>query len=289
MNHKIRNSIILTMVVFILLAAAFCFWFYSQPFSGSKISIAKALPFPAAFVDGHPIFARELVRRLSLAEQYSTSNKQKTSTDIILGQLIDEKNTQIIAQKYGVSVGSKQLDDELEKIKNQSPKNFTALLKSYGISESTFKLEILKPDILRTNLLSWFNAQRSINSTQYALADSLKQQITSASSSTSTFATLVKNYSQDPGSKTMQGDMGFVEINNMLTELKAPLDSAKPGDVIILPSRYGIHIFQIIAADRNGPNNSPRLEIKQIFLQAGDFSSWFNGEINNIKVKRLLK
>ena len=210
----------------------------------------------------------------------------------VLDEMIEEKKTDIVAAQHGVSVSSSELNTQLNNIKSQanqqSPNGFNALLGQYNLNEKQFTNDVLKPELLFTDLNLWFNSQRNLNSKEYDLADSIKAQLTSASSSSSTFASLVQQYSQDDTSKQTNGDLGFVDINNLLPEFKTALDGTKPGDIKIAASRYGIHIFQVVARDNNGPSSTPRAEVKQIFLNGEDFNAWYTNETKNIKIKKLI-
>lgn len=284
-NHSgtIKTIITITGAVAIVAFSAFSLWFYVGALTPFKTAVAKVIPYPAAMVNGHPILIKDVSDSLQLA---LLVNPQSVPTrQEILTQLLLQKDTQILADKYGVVVSNRQLDEEFNAEKNQDPQNFTAILKKYAMSEAEYKAHILKPYITSQNLQVWFNGQRSLNTDQYLLADSVKSQILNSSSSTSTLISLVKEYSQDPISQGFYGDSGFTEINSLLPELRAPLDSAKVGDVDIVPSRYGIHVIAVTAIDRNGNNNSPRLMLRQIFLKPANYNSWFNQEIKNIKTK----
>jgi parvulin-like peptidyl-prolyl isomerase len=201
-------------------------------------------------------------------------------------QITSAQQTAAVARKYGVSVGQAQLDQQLILLKQRTP-NFSQLLVQYGLSENNFKTSVLKPELLYTNLEVWFNSQKTLNPSAYALADSLKQQLTATSATSSLFARLAVAYSQDKTTAATNGDLGFVETGNVWPEFQAALDTAKFGDVQIVPGRDGLYIFQILAKDSNGPNSSQRAEVKEIYLKTNSFEDWYNNEIKNIKIKNI--
>jgi hypothetical protein len=248
--------------------AVFSFWFYNSGPSNFKNKVASVVPYPAAIIDGRPIYIKDLLKHNNINE------------------LISEKQTAIVADKFGVTVSGDQLNSQFGQIKGQA--DFSSLLLQYSLSESDFKNNVLKPQLLYTNLRLWFNGQRSLNPNEYALADIIKSQISGANGASSTFASLVSKYSKDDSTKKMEGNLGFVEVNNLWPEFQAAFDSLKSGDVQTVAGRDGLYIFQIRNKDNNGPNNSPRVEIGEIYLKMANFDTWYNNEIKNINIKKLI-
>ena len=274
-----------------VMAGLLIVWFYGTPCNSTKDSVAKILPFPAALVNNKPVYIKTVLDRVNSA---TGASKQLTGTDLrneILNQIIGEKETEIVAGRHDVYVTEKELNDQFTTLRQEmsesSSTEFSALLKQYNLSENEFKNNVLKPELLLTNLQIWFNGQASLNKKQYDIAQTIQETLKSTSSS-STFASLVLKYSQDNNSEYLGGNEGFVAVNNLLPEFKRVLDGTKAGDVVVAPGRYGIYIFQVIAKDNGGEDNSPRVELQQIFLKPSDFNAWYNNQIKDIKIKIFL-
>jgi parvulin-like peptidyl-prolyl isomerase len=296
-KHIRKIAIILGVIIggLLVVAGILAIWFYKTPSSSLKDKIGRVLPLPAVFVSGQPIFMSSFLERVNSAQAIYGSvvnMDQNTIREQVLNQMIEEKKTGIIANKFGVPVSAKELNDQFNSIKDQasqqSVSGLATLLGKYNLTENQFKNEVLKPELEYTDLMLWFNSQRTLNPKEYLLADSIRSQVLSANSSTGTFASLVQQYSQDTNSKVLDGDMGFVEITGLLPEFRQSLDSAKVGDVVIAPSRYGLHIFKIEFKDNNGKNNASRIQIKQVFLRTEDFNKWYQDETKNIPIKKLI-
>lgn len=254
--------------VLVILIGIFSIWFYSSPASNFKNRVASMLPFPAAFVGGHPVYIKDVLRRNNL------------------DQLVQQQQVIVVADKYGISVGKPQLDGQFNLIKQQTP-NFSSLVNQNGLTEAEFKTSVLKPELLYTNVRVWYNGERSLNKDVYSLADSIKQQLSATSATSSLFSDLAARYSQDEATKNMGGDLGFVNIGSLWPEFQSVFDSMSVGDARIVPGRDGVYIFQIMAKDNNGPNNSLRAETREIYLQTSGFQEWYANETKNIKIIKL--
>ena len=90
-------------------------------------------------------------------------------------------------------------------------------------------------------------------------------------------AQLAASPSQDSFQQATGGDLGFVDITQLLPELRQVVGGMKVGDVKVIPSRYGINIMKL-----EGKNGN-QLHLRQIFLQGGNFQMWYNNETNGYR------
>ena len=76
------------------------------------------------------------------------------------------------------------------------------------------------------------------------------------------FSMLAKLYSQDPGSASKGGELGFFGRGDMVSEFEAAAFALKPGEVSpIVETQYGFHILQLIERRGNTVN------VRHILLQ----------------------
>jgi peptidyl-prolyl cis-trans isomerase D len=74
-----------------------------------------------------------------------------------------------------------------------------------------------------------------------AKAEGLLKQITGGAN----FADLARKYSEDPGSKSAGGELGFAKRGAMVAPFDTALFSQKIGDTKIVKTQYGYHIIQV--------------------------------------------
>lgn len=76
------------------------------------------------------------------------------------------------------------------------------------------------------------------------------------------FSMLAKLYSQDPGSASKGGELGFFGRGDMVTEFEAAAFALKPGEVSpIVETQYGFHILQLV--ERRGNT----INVRHILMQ----------------------
>ncbi|NTU59223.1 MAG: peptidylprolyl isomerase [Chlorobiaceae bacterium] len=61
------------------------------------------------------------------------------------------------------------------------------------------------------------------------------------------FASLAREYSDDPGSNSLGGDLGFVQKGELVSSFEAAAYALKPGQVSdVVESRFGYHLIQLL-------------------------------------------
>ena len=83
------------------------------------------------------------------------------------------------------------------------------------------------------------------------------------------FSMLAKLYSQDPGSASKGGELGFFERGRMVKEFEVAAVSLKPGEVSsVIETKYGYHLIQLI--ERRGNTVNARHILMQPKISATD-------------------
>lgn len=76
------------------------------------------------------------------------------------------------------------------------------------------------------------------------------------------FAELAKKYSDDPGSKTNGGDLGFIVRGQTVKEFEASAFSLKPNEISnLVKTEFGYHILQLL--EKQDPRVQPLEEVRE--------------------------
>ncbi len=286
---KVTGIIILGLLIVCGLFAA---WVIVGPASSVKTKLLSRLPLPLASVNGQIIPSTDLFVRYSIAQkayaQQPTTDMQQVKTQIY-NQLVREKETQILASRYGVSVSAGELNQQLQATKNdiaQDPStSFNDFLKEYGLTEQQFKTMVLAPNLLSTDLTVWFNSQSSLNPQTYQDLSSIQQQLAQGTA----FSALVPKYNQDPSTEATNGDMGFVPMDSIASEYQQNLEQTAVGGITEIINAQGIHVVKILAKDNNAANHGEEVHVQEILLQPADFNQWFNKQTKTFSIKKFIK
>ena len=287
---KKKKIIIISLILLLFIASlvAGLIWLYTGNFSDTKTRIITQARLPLGLVGDQLVSAKDINSRISLAEKIEGNDPTFDKTTVvnrIVDRIIDDKKIEVISENNQVSVGSKEIDKELERIIGVTSKGDRSLFEKkladgYGMSIDGFKSQVIKPDLLKVNLAKWYYSQPNLNKETYSKLEELNSKF-----STVEFSELVKQYSQDEDSKQFGGDNGFIKISEMIPELQDKFQDKKSDDIITAPSRYGIHVIKITEVDAEDPG---RIHVSQLFLKGSDLEQWLKQQIEQLKVIKLI-
>ncbi len=287
LNYK--KIIFWSLVAFFILAAVLFVWLLAGKATNAKRKVLENLPLPIALINNKPIYAKDFFKRYDLAKNFL--NPTQDSEELkkqIKDRLAYEEKVKQTAKSKNVSVDQKQLEKEYELFAQayqmQTGESLENALIARGINDGYFKNKILGFNVLLKNLALWHNTQKDLNQKPYRVADFLMQELNGGAD----FAGLASMYSQDENSKAFEGDLGYVEIFNLLFELQEPIDTGGAGKVLVLPSSLGLHIIKIEDKDNIGEQGGPRAHLRQIFLNTEDFNKWLETQIKTYKTKTII-
>jgi peptidyl-prolyl cis-trans isomerase SurA len=111
----------------------------------------------------------------------------------------------------------------------------------------------LKASVKLSHILFTIEAGDEAQKKARALIDSLLSLVRAGED----FATLARNYSEDPGSKDKGGELGFIQRGDFVKEFEEAAFALKPGEISdVVKSQFGLHIVQLI--DRRGEKINAR-------------------------------
>ncbi len=285
-NQKYLKITLSFIAVLFILLAIFLYWLYSGTLTPTKNKILNSLPFPMAFVNGQAISMSQFTFRYNLSNEVLNPafNLQKESSikNSVYNTLIQEAKINQIARANGVFVGSKEIDDTYKEQESKSDlendKSFDELLKIYHFDKHTYKNAVIKPELLLNALKIWFNSQKELNKILYEQANKVSQKISNGED----FKLLAKNYSQEEVEKSIEGDLGYLDISEILPELREQVSTIQTGEYKVIPSRFGLHIIKLEEKSGN------KIHLRQIFLNGTSFENWYLIESKKIKIIKLL-
>lgn len=267
-------------------------WLYTGSFSSAKEKVFSTIPLPAAIVDMKLVSGKMVIDRIDLAKQLSDA--QGAGAEVppadTFDQIIETKKIDALASKYKLSVPQEELETEYKNIikqyANDDENAFKdELQKTYGMSPEQFKNEVIKQELLQSELLVWFNQQSSLNQSTYDKINGFKSKIDSGTS----FDDVSKEYTSDEATKDFAGDSGVIPFDQLLPEFRKALAESKTGDVRIVASRYGLHMLKVLDVNNNGENGAKQIHLQQIYVKQEGFPEWLATETEKVRVVRLLK
>lgn len=182
----------------------------------------------------------------AMKEQYGEQTLQKLVYD------------KVLAEKYEVE--SKELDNKVQEIKDQSGANFEMLLMQNNIKDENELKEMLKSQLLIEKAAikdikvtedelkeSYENYKPEIKARHILVEDEetakeVKQKLDSGDK----FEKLAKEYSKDPGSAENGGDLGWFGPGKMVPEFEEAAYSLEVNEISEpVKSQNGFHIIQV--------------------------------------------
>lgn len=285
---KFIIALIVVVVAVIVIAGV---WLYTGKFNASKAKAFKQLSLPVALVSNKPVSGQEFMQRFELAEllfKDDPTYKIDETQGQILDQLIDDAKLKALAQDHDIVPSAEEIEAQYRALINQfaggdEAKFIELLQESYHLNVEEFKDKVIRPEVLRANLTIWYHQQQGLNQEAY----NKQQELLNKLDQGQPFEEVVKAYTQDEATKDFGGDTGFVKLSELVPEFKNALADKKNGDRVLIASRYGLHIVQVVEIDRT--QDEPSYHLQQIFVQGGNFDEWYAKQVESIKAVRLIK
>jgi hypothetical protein len=242
--------------------------------------IIKFLPLPAAFVNADAVLLGNYYDRVKIAQK--VENGSAINSSAILDQLINNKIAELIAKTKDVNFSNQDLETSYSNLQRSTGQQILGA--DYNLTESEFKKEIIEPDLIKTKLQIYLASNNKLNSQVYKNLDQAKTKLLAGAS----FDKVAAEYSDDARSAKIGGDLGFISYNDFIPEVYNALDQIKDKDAHVIVSRLGVHIVQVTAKDNNGPKNTTRYHLKQIYFKTTDYQKWFEKQKSFYSILKLV-
>jgi parvulin-like peptidyl-prolyl isomerase len=262
----------------------------------------KIIPFPAVVVNWKPLsyldYREDIKTLIKFYDQQKSASPDATVPDLatikkdVLDRAIkNELAAQIAEKRYNIKVSQQEIDDEFQKVVEQSGSQDQAekiLSEIYGWSVDQFKKKVLEPFLLQQKLQEAVAKDASLNPDKEEKA---KEILAEVKDGKETFEDLAKKYSED-SSAADGGDLGYFGRGEM-ADAKEFEDAAfklGPGEVSdLVQTRYGYHIIKVEDVLKNDAGEVTQVHARHILIKTKNLDDFLNEEMAKAKIWRLVK
>ena len=240
-------------------------------------TMEKIFPYPAAVVGNSLITMEDLSKEVGYINYFyqKTAPEQMPDNSLIEKQVVDrliqERVITKLSRDNGVSISSKEIDEQFNKIveENGGQEKVKEILNDlYGLDVKSFK-HLIQAQLLQEKLKDKFekdlqmqikvkhiliksapDATPEVKAAAQAKAQDLLNQIKNGAD----FAELAKQYSEDEASQGQGGELPFFSKGQNVVEFETAAFSLNPGEISdLVETQYGFHIIK--AEDKKGSIN----------------------------------
>lgn len=230
-RRQFRWILVFTIWVIVLLYVGFGIYFgreiYAKHSESPKVVFStKIYPFPAAFVGGNIIWAKDYYQQLAYIRTFSEKTRQPTLSEKdlrtqIINQLIENRLLSWEASKNGIRVTSRDVNDAFQKIVDQSGglSNVQKTLNDlYGMSEKEFK-DLVKEQVVKEKIQDNLIAQVKV--LHILVKDEGRaNEVATKAKNGEPWDQLAKTYSEDVKTRDNWGDLGWLARGNLVIDNK---------------------------------------------------------------------
>lgn len=242
----------------------------------------RYVPFPAMFVNSKVVTLGEYFTRLEVSETVKKTSLSSEQKQQLFNQMVLNKIAESLLSAKSVGISRDEVNTAYTLLKETTQK--PNLAKDYKLSERAFKSWFVYPDLAKVKLAVWLSSNKKLNKEAYSKYDLVMSKLNSAE-----FDALAIAYSEDALSAQLGGDLGYVSYKDLISEYFSAVEAAKDTKVHTAFTRYGIHIFKVLASDSKGPKDSKRYKVQQIFIKTGDFEQWLVAQKPSYTTLRLVR
>ena len=87
------------------------------------------------------------------------------------------------------------------------------------------------------------------------------------------FGLLAVEFSLDPGSGSLGGDLGCVVEGSFVAPFETAAYAAEPGEVVVAESQFGFHVIQVTSSGPATPEHHPQIDAERLVRMARDAES----------------
>lgn len=208
-----------------------------------------------------------------------------------LDQIIDFKLVVYAAREEGKAPDETEIDQQLEQLRSQhgNPEDFIAFLQEVNIeSEDDLRrllgeLQLFNAMLVDHTVVEQAHARHILLQTDSEAAIAERkveaEELVAQIEGGADFVALAQEHSDDPGSGSQGGDLGWAPRGVFVPSFDEAIFSMSPGEVRLVQSQFGWHIIELIEAREERPIENPE------FMGSPEVQQAFTGWIDNLRTE----
>ncbi len=285
------------LVVLVLGAGILALGVYKFGWSGgSTTSLLRVFPYPAATVNGKAIAYADFLddtatlrhfyeaQTATSAEPFPVPSEEEIKENVLQRLIMNELLDQA-AERYGITVTEEEIEAEFQNLAAAS--GGVAVVEEdlstvYGWGPAQFKQKVLRPFLQQTKLDEALRLDMELNGEAEAVATAVAERAQSGED----FAELAKEFSADPSTGPLGGELGWFERGVMVPEFEVAAFALEPGSVSgVVQSPFGYHVILVHEREMDGEEVA-RVRAAHILLGFIGSEEYLGRQLETASIKR---
>ncbi|GEM_PF-1116001 len=248
------SSIFFTILILFLLLVGGIYIFKWDQTAIRKI--VNILPLPVGFYDYKPISLKSYWDDIDTLQYFYTNQvaqgnykevpPESELKNIVWDRLLNMKIIEDLAKKYDVSVTPEEINMEVDSIVNEAGSREALadnLYEFYHWDIQTFKTRVIGPYILEDKVRNKISSDPTYDQ---AAQTEAQQILTEVKQAPEKFAEIAARVSDDPGSASRGGDLGYFNQGVMVPEFEQAAFNLQVGEISdLVKTQFGYHIIKV--------------------------------------------
>lgn len=299
--QKIGYVVLILLTLLIIIISIFAIGLYGFKWQDKLTDkIIRIFPYPVAFVnykflryadfkDDVDTLVYYYNKMSSLEEEDFLKPSRDELEKLALKRIVRNEYTRQVAKKYKISISKLELEQELEKIVNQSGSREEVeetLKELYNWGVEDLKNKVLYYHLLRAKLQEKLAFDDSLQKNKEA-ENKAEKVLEEIKREDMTFEALAKKYGEDD-TAAQGGKLGYFRKGDMVAEFEEAAFKLAVGEVSdLVRTQYGFHIIKIL--DKKGEGANLQLEASHILIKTQDLDEYLNENIKEARIYAFVK
>jgi len=286
-------------IILVLAAVVFGVGIYRFGWSGDVVTkITRVAPYPAAFVNWHPIRFSDYADDMVTLQNFYNSQGESLGVGVpdptelkkgVMDRLINNELSFQLAARYNIKVSADDLESEMQKIiaQDESKEKVEETLKQqYGWGIEEFKEKVLKPFLVQQKLQEAISKDETLNQEAKKKAEEVFAEVKKGEKS---FEDLAKEYSEDD-TATDGGDLGYFGKGTMVPEFENAAFALKVGETSdLILTEYGYHIIKVEEQIKDDAGEVTQIRARHILIRTKSLNDFLKEETAKTRIWQLIK